>query len=381
MSGHNGVVTPVTLPIAVLARVDETARVVAQELGIGIDTEVLLGGRAALLGLRRRGRTSAGGATQLLPADDGWCALTLSRGDDIDAVPALVECDEVGTDPWPVVRRGVRRLGAATFAERARLLGLPVGVLGETAPTPMSVRRLGDRRPRRALTDLLVADLSSMWAGPLCGALLARAGATVVKVETAARPDGTRSGPAEFHNWINGEKLSYCADFDDPEPVRTLLRVADVVLESSRPGALARHGLGFADLGPRDGQVWIRITGHGTEGERGGWVAFGDDAAVSGGLVSGGLVGGGDRGPEFCGDALADPLSGLHATQAVLHSLNRGGGEVVDVVMAAVAAHYAGLAGDTEKPCTAVPQGIRPAPALGSDNERVAALVADRWAA
>ena len=39
------------------------------------------------------GQVSAGGATRLLPGRDGWCALTLSRPDDIDAVPALVERD------------------------------------------------------------------------------------------------------------------------------------------------------------------------------------------------------------------------------------------------------------------------------------------------
>ena len=53
---------------------------------------------------------------------------------------------------------------------------------------------MGTRTPARELTGLLVADLSSMWAGPLCGHLLARAGATVVKVESPRRPDGTRAG-------------------------------------------------------------------------------------------------------------------------------------------------------------------------------------------
>ena len=34
-------------------------------------------------------------------SSDGWCALTLSRQDDVDAVPALIESDAVGDDPWP----------------------------------------------------------------------------------------------------------------------------------------------------------------------------------------------------------------------------------------------------------------------------------------
>ena len=57
---------------------------------------------------------------------DGWCALTLSRHDDVDAVPALLESDAVGDDPWPAVQRWVADRDAADVTARARLLGLPV---------------------------------------------------------------------------------------------------------------------------------------------------------------------------------------------------------------------------------------------------------------
>ena len=177
-----------------------------------------------------------------------------------------------------------------------------------------------------------------MWAGPLCGQLLARAGATVVKVESTSRPDGARAGPRAFFDWMNGGKLSYLVDFDKPSAVLALLAAADVVIESSRPAALTRRGLGPTTVSPRDGRVWLRITGHGTEGERANWVAFGDDAAVSGGLVCGG-----DDAPVFCGDAIADPLTGLHAAVAVAQSLRSGGGELIEMSLSAVAATYAEL--------------------------------------
>ena len=40
-----------------------------------------------------------------------------------------------------------------------------------------------------------------------------------------------------------------------------------------------------------------------------------------------------DGSPVFCGDAVADPVTGLIAAGAVLDSRNRGGGELVSVAM------------------------------------------------
>src|SRR5262249_54559035 len=146
---------------------------------------------------------------------------------------------------------------------RARLLGIPAAMLGETPATHPNVFPHHDTA-MRALTDLLVVDLSSMWAGPLCGRLLAAAGATVVKVESPSRPDGTRTGHRGFFDWMNSEKLCYAVDFDSYE-LRELLRAADVVIEGSRPGALAARGLAADQLPARAGRVWLRITGYGSD--------------------------------------------------------------------------------------------------------------------
>lgn len=366
--------TPVVLPAAVLAEARATARAVTAATGVEVDADDVLGGRAALLDLPRAGTVSAGGATRLMGAADGWCALTLARPDDLDAVPALVEAEDT-PDPWAAVRERIRATGVHTVASRARLLGLPVGVLGETAPASPVVRTVGARTHPRPLHDLLVADLSSMWAGPLCGRLLARAGATVVKVESPHRPDGTRAGPAPFFDWVNSGKLSYAVDFARREGLVRLLAAADVVLESSRPAALHARGLGPADVPARDGRIWVQITGHGAVGERAHWVAFGDDAAVSGGLV-----GGTAAAPVFCGDAIADPLTGLDAARAVLEAHARGGCEVIGVAMAAVAARYAALPRVDETACSATPSVTGTAARLGEHNALVEDLVARRLA-
>lgn len=365
--------TSLVVPAAVLSRAWRAADAFRQLTGVAVDAAQVLTGRAALLGLSPQGRTSAGGATRLMRSSDGWCALTLSRRDDVDAVPALLEVDAVGDDPWPAVQRWVAGNTSADVTARARLLGLPVAALGETGAAPIRIKTLGAAAAPREPTRLLVADLSSMWAGPLCGQLLARAGATVIKVETPARPDGTRAGPPAFFNWMNSGKLSYAIDFDDPSGLRRLLEAADVVIESSRPAALAHRGLGPTDIAPRDGRIWLRITGHGADGEQAGWVAFGDDAAVSGGLV-----GGTHNEPVFCGDAIADPLTGLHAALSGVESLGRGGGELIELSMAAVAATYAADDRAAETRCTAMPAPSRPASQLGADNAVVGRLVAER---
>lgn len=363
---------------AVLAQARSVADELHRRIGVPVNAAELLAGRAGLLGLSRRGSVSAGGATRLISARDDWCALTLSRPDDVEAVPALVEVSSATADPWPTVEGWAAGRTAAEVVERARLLGLPAAVLGETHAAAPAVRRSGPPLSPRGPAGLVVVDLSSMWAGPLCGQLLARAGATVVKVESRGRPDGTRAGSPAFFDWMNREKLCYEVDFDNPGGLRTLLEVADVVIESSRPAALHRRGLGPDDVAARDGRIWVRITGHGADGERANWTAFGDDAAVAGGLVGRGV-----DGPVFCADAIADPLTGLHAALAVTDSLARGGGEVVDLALAAVAAAYAELPGvgadsvsDAAYP--ALPDPPCGANVLGADNDRVDSLVAER---
>ncbi|MGX9789161.1 CoA transferase [Mycobacterium sp. MMS18-G62] len=361
------------IPAAVLEQARRLACAWQTITGVAVDAAEIITGRAALLDLSPGGRISAGGATRLMPSRDGWCALTLSRPDDIDAVPALVESDAVGDDPWPAVRQWIAGQKSHAVTQRGRLLGLPVAALRETAAAPPQIRSAGTPTAPRGVPGLLVADLSSMWAGPLCGQLLARAGATVVKVESKARPDGTRAGEPTFFDWMNTGKLSYTVDFDRPAGLRQLLEAADVVIESSRPAALEHRSLGPADVAPRDGRVWLRITGHGTDGDRANWVAFGDDAAVSGGLV-----GTAHDGPVFCGDAIADPLTGLHAAAAVAESLSRGGGELIELSMAAVAATYAALPSSTEVDRSVKPTLSTPASLLGADNAVVERLVAER---
>lgn len=362
----------------ILARADRLVDRLRATAGVTADAATMLTGRAALLGLARGGRASAGSASRLLPAADGWWAITLSRRDDIEAVPALIGADVSG-EVWVALADWAAQQSVSDVVDRARLLDIPAAALAETAAAEPLIGRIGRPGPTRGPRGALVVDLTSMWAGPLCGHLLVKAGATVIKVESHCRPDGTRAGPSAFFDWMNGGKLSRAVDFDrDGDFLCELLSAADIVLEGSRPTALARRGLGPGDVSAKPGQVWLQITAYGTDPGCCSRIGFGDDTAVSGGLV------GWDENddPVFCADAIADPLAGIEAAAAVVDSLARGGGELITLSLGAVAAGYAAL---PVCPARAKYPALPPqrpridavGPTLGADDDLVRHLVAE----
>src|ERR1700733_8246795 len=75
--------------------------------GTGLDALALLGERAALMGLWRHWAVSGGGSCPLLPTAGGdRFAVSLPRREDLDAVPAWLELDDVpATTPatWSAV--------------------------------------------------------------------------------------------------------------------------------------------------------------------------------------------------------------------------------------------------------------------------------------
>ena len=340
-----------------------------------VDGPALFGERAATAGLARQGDVSCGGATRLLPAADGWLAVTLARPEDVDALSAWLEADVV---PGELAER-VRSSPADHLVERAALLGLPVARLGESAPPPLvNVAIPGEAPPRPSLGGTVVIDLSSLWAGPLCAHLLQLAGARVIKVESETRPDGARNGPAAFFDLLHAGQESVVLDFRAEwgrAALRRLMAGGDVVIEASRPRALAQLGCGPEQVMTEGRtQVWVSITGHGRSGSPARRVAFGDDAAVAGGLAVWD-----ERGPSFCADAVADPAAGLLAATAAAAALRAGGRRLLDVSLSGTAAFLAGgsrrFDGRTDRHLAVAPPRARPpagaAPALGAHTEAV----------
>src|SRR5688500_4794451 len=243
-----------------------------------IDGPAVAAERAAIRGLTRGGRVSPGGACRLVPTVDGWIAVNLPRDSDVELVPAWLETG--AGDAWPAV---VRDRPSEELVTRAALLGLPVVTPGECTAHP-GVRRPRSAPhdgPRRSIDGARVVDLSAMWAGPLCASILGMAGADVIKVEDPGRPDGGRSGPPEFFDLLHAGHRSAVLPLDSPE-LRALLASADVVIESARPRAFEQLGIDREQTGA----VWLAITGHGLDTPDRNRPAFGDDAAVAGGLVA-----------------------------------------------------------------------------------------------
>ncbi len=219
------------------------------------------------------------------------------------------------------------------------------------------------------LADVRVLDLSRLLPGPMCSWYLQGLGAEVVRVEQVGLPDYMRAVPpampdgtsAWFHA-INAGKKSICLNLQEPEGRAALLALLphyDVLLESFRPGVMARLGLDPAALRCQHPRLIIAsITGFGQSGPL--RDTPGHDLgyrALAGGLATGRRV---DGLPAMPGLQVADiaggALTGALAIAGALFARERTGeGDWLDVsmtegVMALSALEIAATAVSGERP-------------------------------
>jgi crotonobetainyl-CoA:carnitine CoA-transferase CaiB-like acyl-CoA transferase len=187
------------------------------------------------------------------------------------------------------------------------------------------------------LDGLLVADFSRVLAGPYASMLLGDLGADVIKVE---RPDGGddtrawgppwRDGESTYYLGLNRNKRSVALDLGDPADValaRELAARADVLIESFRPGLMARWGLDGDTLRAANPRlVTCSVTAFGT-GEQGAALPGYDFLLQAlGGLMS--ITGEAGGPPLKVGSAVVDLVCGLLAVvgiQAALAERERTG--------------------------------------------------------
>lgn len=180
---------------------------------------------------------------------------------------------------------------------------------------------------------LRVLDLSENIAGPLACLVLADLGADVVKVERPGTGEATRQLPPRWGPEstvflaVNRNKRSAAIDLGDPAGRDAVLRIAagcDVVVESFRPGAAERLGLGFDDIAAvHPSVVHCKISAFGTRPL--GHDRPGYDAIVQAftGIME--MTGDPDGQPVRAAPSIVDVSTGLWAVTAIQAALARRG--------------------------------------------------------
>ena len=196
------------------------------------------------------------------------------------------------------------------------------------------------------LEGVRVLDLSRVFAGPLCGMVLADFGAEVVKVEHPGRGDDTRDwgmriGKTEttYYNSMNRNKRSITIDLQSPEGLKIihgLLPQFDVVIHNFKTGGAEKLGLGYEQLKAiKPGIIYCAVAGYdssGPEARRPGY-----DLVIQGeaGLMA--LNGEANTPPLKFGVAVVDLMTGMYAAQAVLAALFRrsrtGQGRLIEMAL------------------------------------------------
>jgi len=182
----------------------------------------------------------------------------------------------------------------------------------------------------KQLDGIIVADFSRVLAGPLCTQTLSDLGADVIKVERIEGGDDTRQwGPpfvdegSTYFLGLNRGKRSITLDLQseaDNKLALELCRRADVIVESFRPGTMARLGLGWEQISainPRAIYSSISAFGSGEEGS----ALPGYELLVQ--AMSGYMSTTGEPdGPAVRpGTAMIDMTTGLYSTIGILAAL------------------------------------------------------------
>jgi crotonobetainyl-CoA:carnitine CoA-transferase CaiB-like acyl-CoA transferase len=196
------------------------------------------------------------------------------------------------------------------------------------------------------LTGIRVLDLSRVFAGPLCGQVLADFGAEVIKIEHPGRGDDTRDwgmriGKTEttYYNSMNRNKRSITLDLQNKEGVQIvydLLPQCDVVIHNFKTGGAEKLGLGYEQLKAiKPDLIYCAVSGYDTSGPEAARPGY--DLVVQGetGLMA--LNGEASQPPLKFGVAVVDLTTGMYAAQAVLAALFRrertGCGQLIEMAL------------------------------------------------
>jgi crotonobetainyl-CoA:carnitine CoA-transferase CaiB-like acyl-CoA transferase len=195
------------------------------------------------------------------------------------------------------------------------------------------------------LQGIRVIDLSVFLPGPYLTLAMADHGAEVIKIEAPGEGDpgrhiGLSDGPSTvFFRNLNRGKKSVVLDLKDAsqrEALLSLAETADVFVESFRPGAVDRLGVGYEAIRARNPRiVYCSISAFGQDSEWRTRPAHDIALEAESGLI--GMTLGADGKPAMPGIPAADVLAGLQGLSGVLMALYRreqtGVGDFIDISM------------------------------------------------
>ncbi|MCC6719534.1 MAG: CoA transferase [Acetobacteraceae bacterium] len=218
------------------------------------------------------------------PADLGWVRLHTNFPHHRDGILKLLACEPTRE----AVAAALRPRRAEDFETEAWHAGMCVSAYRSFAQwdahphaqalaglPPLRLERLRDAPPRpftpnptRPLAGLRVLDLTRVIAGPVATRALAAHGAEVLTVASPTIPNL----PTLIADTGRGKRA--CAIDLETETGRAALRAlvegADIFVQSYRPGALARHGFGPAQVAAmRPGIIVATLSAYGESGPHG----------------------------------------------------------------------------------------------------------------
>ncbi len=198
----------------------------------------------------------------------------------------------------------------------------------------------------KPLSGVRVLDLTRLLPGPVCTLHLADLGADVIKIEDTASGDyartmGVSDGQvAPVFLAINRNKRGLRLDLKNPQGVEVFLRLvrdADVVVESFRPGVVERLGVGYAQCSAVNPKiVYCAISGYGQSGPYRDRAGHDVNYCSYAGLTD--QIGPADGDPALANLQIADILGGavvpaMGILAALLDAQKTGRGRYVDVAM------------------------------------------------
>lgn len=178
------------------------------------------------------------------------------------------------------------------------------------------------------LNGIRVLDLSRHLPGPLATLLLADMGAEVIKIEAPGGDELRAVGPKDaagrsvYFDAVNAGKTTRRISLKDAaarDQFRELVKGADVLLESFRPGVMDRLGFGYESLKPMNpGLVYCSLSGFGSCGP----LAQTSGHDVNYLALAGALQHNAGDGVPFFDPPIADCCGGLFAVLAILGALH-----------------------------------------------------------